>query len=191
MITPAGLKALADGDLENFMAASTPGGIEKQEAEGQKQFVASQTLPIKCPRDSLEKLGFKFGDLVDDIFIAVEMPKGWSKKPTDHSMWSDLIDSKGRKRGGIFYKAAFYDRNAHASLNTRYRVEGNYQLKLGKQSQYFVIDTATSEPVFSTKIINISDPKSYWDIDEGVAQQARDWLQENYPDHEDVLAYWD
>lgn len=122
-ITPAALVALVSGlenekdGLENFRAAVTPGGIERQEAEGQRIFVASEVLPIDCPQSELEALGFKFGEPVDDLFVAVQFPDGWKKKATDHSMWSELIDPEGKVRASIFYKAAFYDRKAHMSLD--------------------------------------------------------------------------
>ena len=189
-ITPAGLSALENGDLDNFITASTPGGIERQEAEGQQQFVASETLPTNCPREQLEALGFKFGEPVDDIFTAVQMPEGWSKKPTDHSMWSDLIDDRGRKRGGIFYKAAFYDRNAHMRLDRRYSVTSNYELEHGKQVQAFVTDAATSQQVFKTDIVDVGD-REWWKADEDVMSIARNWINENYPDYNNPMAYWD
>ena len=118
-MTPAALLALMGGDEENFLAASTPGGIERQEKEGQESFVASETLPKDmqgCSREKLEKIGFVFGDDIDDLFVSVVMPEGWKKEPTDHSMWSKLVDEKGRERASIFYKAAFYDRSAHMSF---------------------------------------------------------------------------
>ena len=40
-INPAALAALLGGEMENFIAASTEGGIEAQEAAGQAQFVES------------------------------------------------------------------------------------------------------------------------------------------------------
>lgn len=116
---PAALRALLNGDLENFEVASTPGGIEKQEAQGQKDFVASESLPRLCPRQDLEKLGFVFGENIDGdsgLFVQVKMPKGWKKRATEHSMWSELIDDKGEARASIFYKAAFYDRSAFLRL---------------------------------------------------------------------------
>lgn len=110
------LSALADGDLKNALVAKTPGGIEAQEAQGQKDLIRSSYLPKECPRDELEALGFKFGEDHDDIFINVEMPKGWSKRATDSAYWTDLIDNEGVVRGAIFYKAAFYDRRASMKL---------------------------------------------------------------------------
>ena len=41
-------------------------------------------------------------------------------------MWNEIIDAKGHVRGTMFYKAAFYDRSAHMSLNSRYRVHSEY-----------------------------------------------------------------
>lgn len=188
MTTPAALGALANGDTENFIAASTPGGIEAQEARGQKELVASQTLPKNCPKEQLEKLGFIFGNVTDDIFIEVEFPKGWSKKATDHSMWSDLLDEKGRKRGGIFYKAAFYDRSAHMDLNCRYSSGNNYDLENAVQTQVF----DNGEVIFETEIIE-SDRRSneYFDNQDKLIAKARKHIKDNYPDFANPLAYWD
>ena len=119
---PAAIIALAQGDIENALIAATPGGIEAQEARGQQEFAANSTLPrsgnswnSSC-REQLEEMGIVFGEDVDDLFVEVKLPEGWKKVPTDHSMWTDLVDEKGRKRASIFYKAAFYDMSAHISI---------------------------------------------------------------------------
>ena len=119
-MTPAALTALKRGDMDNFIAASTPGGIERQEKDGQIAQSFAETLRIEGTsgdsRKAFEKLGFVFGNQQDEIFIKVQFPKGWRKKVTDHSMWTDIVDETGKKRGSIFYKAAFYDRGAHCCL---------------------------------------------------------------------------
>lgn len=119
-MTPAALKALTSGDLQNFVAATTPGGIEAQERRGQAEQAKSETLPIKGTdgdnRKTFEALGFVFGSKVDALFVNVTFPPGWRKNPTDHSMWTELLDDKGNKRAMIFYKAAFYDRHAEVHL---------------------------------------------------------------------------
>lgn len=94
-----------------------PGAIEAQEAEGQRELVQSAQLPVECHAEckaKLEAAGVKFGPALPDdpLFCNAELPAGWKKVPTDHSMWSDLVDEKGEKRAAIFYKAAFYDRSA-------------------------------------------------------------------------------
>lgn len=108
--------------FESLIKGTTAGTIEGQEARGQHSFVTSDTLPVdglsRC-RPVLEAAGAVFGEVCpkDPIFQFVTLPPGWSKKPTDHSMWSILVDAEGKERAAIFYKAAFYDRSAHILLS--------------------------------------------------------------------------
>lgn len=105
--------------FETMITGDSGRAIENQEKRGQTVFVGSQTLPIKyLPRAELDALGFVFGEPVDDLFISCQFPVGWSKRSTDHSMWSELVDPEGNVRGSIFYKAAFYDRDAFMRLNS-------------------------------------------------------------------------
>ena len=107
------LAALAADNDADFLAAIMPGGIERQEAQGQAKLVASAMLPKEMDgitRPELEALGFIFGTDADELFVNVQMPDGWRKEATDHSLWSDLRDDEGRKRASVGYKAAFYDR---------------------------------------------------------------------------------
>jgi hypothetical protein len=113
-LTPAALGALVQGDHENFFAAATPGGIEAQEAAGQKKLAANALLPVDGIKEVAEKLGFTYDPaIVDKIFVKASLPAGWKKVPSEHSMWSDLVDNKGVLRAKIFFKAAFYDYKAH------------------------------------------------------------------------------
>jgi hypothetical protein len=115
------------------------GTIEAMEKRGQEEFVESDILPtdIQDPyvlnkpiergsgRKLLESWGFKFGKPIggDTIFTQAKLPLGWTKKATDHDMWSKILDDQGRERCGIFYKAAFYDRSAHMNITPRYRID--------------------------------------------------------------------
>jgi len=188
-LTPAALAALATADIENFVVAATPGGIEAQEAAGQAYFVQSQTLPIDCPQEQLETLGFVFEDAADDIFVNVRFPQGWHVEPTDHSMWSDLIDPRGNVRAGIFYKAAFYDRRAQMHLGKAIAVVQEYDVK--GIIQYFV--KKGDEVLFATEIVRDIEQYSddYWVEEKRLKNIAKDWMEKNYPDHNNVLAYWD
>jgi len=92
-----------------------PRAIENQEKQGQNELVNSSQLPVDCQgKDILEQAGVKFGEPIPDdpLFCVAELPAGWSKRATNHAMWSELIDDKGAVRAEIFYKAAFYDRRA-------------------------------------------------------------------------------
>jgi hypothetical protein len=128
-MTPAALVAALSGDVENFVVASTPGGIEAQEKRGQIEQSLDETLPVdgtstEAQRKEFEALGFVFkmdraaaqSQGRNELFVPVAFPKDWRKKPTEHSMWTDILDGEGNKRGSIFYKAAFYDRSAHVHL---------------------------------------------------------------------------
>ena len=103
---------------DNWVLGGNPKAIEQQEAQGQRELVASSQLPadgltpemaahyniqIVCPSKN------------DPLFVDVKLPRGMVKKTTDHQMWSDLVNEDGIKIAGIFYKAAFYDRRAFIS----------------------------------------------------------------------------
>jgi hypothetical protein len=192
-MTPAALSAATKGDLENFMVAATPGGIERQEADEQRKAVAVQRLPINgtisakydgkdTPRALWENLGFVFGEKHDDIFVNVTFPAGWKLKPTDHSMWSDLLDDKGRKRAAMFYKGAFYDRSAHIYMVTRFSHEADYTV-----ADY-------PRPVHVTdcgKGIHVVGSAANYSDGDRLGEVAKAWLTEKYPQWEDPTAYWD
>lgn len=116
-MTPAAVKAFVEGDAENLVAAITPGGIEAQEARGQRALnKAGNLLPrhlLYSHWSDVEAMGIKRVGEHDDLFLSVELPPGWMIQPTDHSMWSNVVDETGKVRLEVFYKAAFYDRNAH------------------------------------------------------------------------------
>ncbi len=137
-----------------------------------------------------------FGDDVDDLFINVVLPDGWQKKPTDHSMWSDLVDERGRKRANIFYKAAFYDRSAHLNLVYRYTVSGYESCnEQGDPAENYNDGTHYATCILDcgklVKIIAIRQQQQSWGEGDAHSKIARDWLDKNYPDHKSPLAYWD
>lgn len=93
--------------------------IERQERDGQRQLVNSDRLPTDHGEDApWLALGFTFGepDPGDPLFMPATLPPGWSRKASDHAMGSSIVDTLGRERVGIFYKAAFYDRSANMHL---------------------------------------------------------------------------
>ena len=75
-------------------------------------------LPIKHTADweVLAQWGIQKGNQIDDLFCETTLPTGWSKVSTDHSMWSKLLDKKGRVRAMIFYKGVYYDRDAFINV---------------------------------------------------------------------------
>jgi len=181
---PSTLTALIKGDIHNAIISETTGGIEAQEAAGQRSFVANETLPIQCPRAELEQIGFVFGKPVDDLFVSVQFPAGWRKQATDHSMWSDLLDEKGRKRGSIFYKAAFYDRDAFMRINRRYSTVCTYDNPRVAQIKDGDTIIWQSQPYAGEKTLS-------FEISEELGGIAETMLTEMFPDWKNPLAYWD
>lgn len=203
-LTPAAIAALASEDYDNFITAATPGGIEAQEAQGQRTFVASQTLPRDHQyntQEDFESLGFVFGEPVDDLFVSCQFPAGWTKQPTGHSLWSDIVDDKGRKRASVFYKAAFYDRSSFVTLNSRYHiskapVEGYDKAdNMGRRSMWTgkVIDSADGTAIYETELLDaslIKDDRDYYRATDSLSDEAAIWAKENIPMYRDPLAYW-
>lgn len=194
--------------LEAFVTGDVGRAIENQEARGQRSFVHSDTLPkrmLSGSREQVEAMGVAFGEDADDLFVRCTFPTGWKKEATDHSMWSHLVDEQGRKRATIFYKAAFYDRDAHMTLERRYTTsvqpvggwEG-HSFKAGGTFHGVVIDTATGEHIATTDTVTVPPP--YEDRDawlaaerekDALSTQCQSWLAEHYPDWLNPLAYWD
>lgn len=176
-----------------------PGGIEASEARGQVQLVESDVLPseIRDPRGTpkgagrsiLEAWGFVFGDLVegDPLFVAVTLPDGWKKERTDHSMWSHVVDERGRRRCQVFYKAAFYDRKAALHVSARYEVdvEGETPYAAGSRCRGLVKE---GERVLFTGEWRSAGPDprdSAWSL---ANRDATDWFKANLPS--DIVEQW-
>lgn len=109
--------------LLGIMSDGQSNYIEGMEVAGQRQLVASTKFPTDRNRwgDDDSRwlaLGFTFSefDPHDPMFCDATLPEGWKREGSDHAMWSYIVDERGIRRVGIFYKAAFYDRSAHASL---------------------------------------------------------------------------
>lgn len=133
----------------------------------------------------------KFGDKVhgDEMFQYVELPAGWKKVPTGHSMWSKLVDDKGRERAAIFYKAAFYDRSAHLSASRRYGYHFDYE-RLDKDGVGVALITDGGKVIYTTEPIPVGDRKPH-EVSDEAGKLAQAWLDANYPNWKDASAYWD
>jgi len=172
----------------------TPGGIERQEAAGQAAFVRNATLPKDCDRETLTKCGIIFCTDADDLFVHVILPDGWKKRATNHPMYSDLLDDKGRVRATIFYKAAFYDRRSDMRMCCRYNIneyetcdaDGN-DVKYGNHTHFKTVVTDGAASLHSFERIREADDYERSDLH---VKQAQEWLDLNYPDWRNPLAYW-
>jgi hypothetical protein len=157
-----------------------PGMIEAQEAQGKREFAKSDVLPAEmCGGEApYLALGFVLGDPVpgDDLFRYGKLPPGWRKdEDTGHSMHTNIRDEKGRLRGSIFYKAAFYDRKASMNLQWRYALNWKDDVC----DAWGVYDHREQAWLF----LSTEDSKDRY-------QACCDWLKANVPQGSDVLADW-
>lgn len=94
--------------------------IERIEAQGQAEMMKGVLLPRQlsgCTEASLTELGFKLGDVVNDLFRKGCLPSGWTMKADEGSFHTEIIDETGKHRGYLSYKAAPYDRWARLSVS--------------------------------------------------------------------------
>ena len=170
--------------------------IPIQEKQGQQTFVNSTTLPRKMDseaKETLEQAGVKFlGNVEEDrLFQKVELPSGWKKVETSHSMWTNLVDDKGRERASIFYKAAFYDRDSFLHISRRFNIKKNYDLQ--ETHNVIVVEVKDSDKtIYSTPAVVIQEGGFESEIAEDQAYKgAENWLIEKYPNWKDPKSYWE
>jgi hypothetical protein len=190
-VTPAMLRAAAEG--RSIMDA-TPEGIVRSEKIGQMDVVASTKMPKEMHpnRQAYERLGFTFGTDVDDVFVAAELPKGWTRRATDHPMWSDVLDGEGRVRVAVFYKAAFYDRRATADLRPRFMRTWIHKDSPGSglrqdEEAFVVVDNADGSVVFRTPTFRCDAGSVAYKESQALVEA---WLKENHPDFLNPISYW-
>jgi hypothetical protein len=183
-VTPAMLAAEVAG---LGILAGMPAAIEASEKMGQVQLVRSSDMPIdlRDGKEAYEALGFTFGERIDDVFQKATLPAGWTRAATDHSMHSDILDERGRKRVSVFYKAAFYDRHAHAYLARRFDV-GNYY-DPDKKNAY--AGAAITDNGKVTKLLPHADDNN-WDSQRALVTQLTVELDAERPAWKNPIAYW-
>ena len=181
---------------EHLAMAMMMGGsdaIELSEANGQAELVHSEQLPTdNHDRETMEAWGIVFGEPCadDPMFCNATLPKGWKKEATDHSMWSRLVDEKGRERAAIFYKAAFYDRSAHMSASRRFVVRKDYEVE-GKVIKFDVLVDGKVLHSVSLPYAGEKYRDDWQNVEQVVSDSCKEWLTENYPGHDDPVASWD
>jgi hypothetical protein len=200
----APILGLALGMMDRDSGRRPGAFIEDMEARGQKEMVAQTTqLPTKgSDHFAWNAMGVKFGEKVagDDIWRKVTLPSGWKLNPTEHAMWSHLTDERGRVRGKVFYKAAFYDRSCHIYPETRYGRKSEYKDdNYDSARREVVYDKADNDKVlFATEYVEplprgADEPtrRAFYEAQDARGKMCSDFLLKTFPDHENAAAYWD
>jgi hypothetical protein len=170
--------------------------VEAQEAQGQQSLVNSTQLPVDgSENEAFVQMGVTFGPIEEGkLFRDATLPDGWKKEPTDHSMWSKLVDGNSSKRAMIFYKAAFYDCSAHMSPCGRFSIETDYaygDANPGKvRVRVFDAWGGEKTPIFSAEGEWSNEDERYRKID-ALAERCSAWLAKRYPEYKSANAYWE
>ena len=169
--------------------------IEHMEAEEQPSTnritkVAKRMTPS---REEWEQLGFVFTDIPgDDVLCSAVLPEGWSVRATGYSSRDyEIIDENGMKRGRMFYEPIGPRgyRTAHMNLQPRYSVcsrgvgYATAAIYFGNDEEILFVAGQIHQPANRT-----NESAAAWDKLCDIAKQFGD---ENYPDWENVHAYWD
>jgi hypothetical protein len=148
-------------------------------------------IEMRPRRDAFEQMGFVFGEQVDDVFVAATLPEGWRKKATDHSMWSHIVNAQGRKRVAIFYKAAFYDRSARATLEQRYIVHMIYHyMNFGaglKEDEGFIALVDGGQTILKR---SETFKRNNYEVCDPIDKAFRKELDDRFPDNRNPVNYW-
>ena len=187
-------KKLNDVSLPNEIRWN---GVEESMKWEESSKIVTQNN-IEYTRQQYEKMGIIIIDEYDDLFYNVELPKGWEIKATDHSMWNNLYDDKGRKRANFFYKAAFYDRSAFINFDTRFSISVGHiaddceDYSLWCKSDYQGMIKDGENIVFTTERVPITGSYDGDDkVKDALRAQLNKYMEENYPNYKDINAYWD
>lgn len=181
------------------------------EARGGRTLAKSELLPndmadVVKQSATAQALGFVVGSTADDLFTNVQLPAGWTKGVTpDDSYGRSLavMDSDGKVRGTIFYKAASYDRYANGTWLTRYYVtewhgalEAPVQdWKANDPTHIVALDRLTNDKIFiSGSIPHYTDKTTSYAEREALEKSmwgtVRTWLDASYPNWKDPFTYW-
>ncbi len=154
---------------------------------------------VEWVKQQYAKMGIKILGDADDLFYSVELPEGWKIEATGHSMWNDVLDDKGRERISFFYKGAFYDRDAFSNFECRYgyavepfdfyESDATYEERNSKPWSAYLTDGG--KRVELLKEMTLDANIHIWKLQDMLRDYAKAYLNEHYPDWEDVNAYWD
>lgn len=148
-------------------------------------------------KEQYEKMGIEVGRDYDDLFWSVSLPEGWEIKATDHTMWNELMDNKGRKRASFFYKAAFYDRDAFINFETRFHLDVTHtadpseDFDIWKKSDLQGTVKDGDIIIFQTKCVPaVEDYHKEDKIKDKLWAELEAFMNEHWPDYKNIHAYW-
>jgi hypothetical protein len=175
------------------------GSLEWDRMSWDERYAIITSNKLEWTKLQYAKMGIKILEEANDLFYSVELPEGWEIKPTDHSMWNDVFDDKGRKRISFFYKGAFYDRDAFSNFLHRYSYKilpfDNYESDIPYDERYnkpwtvYLTDSGENIKILAER--TFSDASDYFKNERSLSNLATQYLNDRYPNWADINAYWD
>lgn len=171
-------------------------GIDNSMEWKEQEKIATQNN-IEYTKQQYEQMGITIIGEYDELFWNVELPDEWKVEATDHAMWNNLLDEKGRKRADFFYKASCYDRDAFTNFCTRYHAYVDHtadpcsEYEVWKKSDYQGVIKDGETVIFSTECVKPTGSFDGDDVLKDSLQKKLDqYMEENYPDYKNIHAYW-
>jgi hypothetical protein len=172
-------------------------GVENKMSYEEREKITTANI-IEYTRAKYERMGIEIIEEYDDLFWSVKLPEGWEIRATDHTMWNELIDNKGKKRATFFYKAAFYDRDAFTNFQTRFQVSVDHtadpssDYEVWCKSDYIGTVKDGEEVIYKTDLVAATGDYSEDDkVKKVLWDELEDYMGKNYPDYKDINAYWE
>ena len=166
--------------------------FENNIIENKKQPITTTQMPktLNPKKEIWEDLGFTFTNNPENTSIYnTTLPTGWSILPTSYPMLKSIVDEHNRIRGNILYNT-----NPTIYLNTRYRICINY---VGKDYNTVEIYFGNEEEkLFVAGQVHKEKSTDRLEIVKAYEEQIKltrltqEWAEYNYPNYEDVRAYW-
>lgn len=141
-------------------------------------------------KEVFESVGFTFEDVGDNDCYQATLPVGWKSYSESEFGGTTLLDEKGRERGFFFYKTLPYESdNGILKLCTRFEVNWNFinPENWNGPVEVLVVDYVEDTVVFNAGQCDELESKEYNQLHE----KASEFLNNNYPDWENPLKYWD
>lgn len=154
---------------------------------------------MEYTKECYDRLGITVLSESGNAMYSVQLPDGWTIESTDHPMWNNLLDDKGRNRAKVFYKACcgIMD-EADITFNTRYYIfvdtvsqEGDWRQKMESGYIGYIKDRDNDSVIYQTdKFEGTTEVLNDSDIRRDVRKVLEKYMEKNYPEYEDIFAYW-
>lgn len=181
----------------------TSEAIKLQESLGAGDVRHTDRFPLKrngVTDAQLRELGFVLGEKIDDLFQSVQLPPRWTKTGAG-DLWTYVLDEHKRKRFSIFYKAAFYDRDAFANGIARFSVTRDYDneektkknviiVNDGDKRIHCVVGKITEVEYDASSEAVKAERRRWYDEGRALEAEAAAWLSAKYPNWKDWNAHW-